>query len=512
MSNDANALKLRALARKRMAESKGGKSAPAQQSWNPFGGAAMQSEGMDAAMQKAKGLTFQDAGNFADSAVRTFANGVTFGFGDKIAAGVDAGMGQGDYQKNLAANRAYSDQARETAGTAGTIAEIGGSMLPAGALLKAGATATRLPGIVGKYLGMGIDGAALGGAMAAGNDQDIGKGMIFGGVGGVAGQAAGPVASKLSGLLNKKPKLPTVDDLAAQSKASYQQAEKAGVTIKPDAMERLRKDVYDEYADFGYHPELQPGAKVAYGELNRLSKGGNVDLKGLEGLRKIAGGGFNPVNPSNNALLGKTTSKVDDFLENLGPNDVISGDPALASSSLKEARRLWGQKAKLSRVEKLLDDAGLQAGATGSGGNIENASRQKLKTLLSNPKLTRGMTADEIEATKKAVLGSNSQNALRLLGKLSPQGNGLMMAIQAAGGVASGGMTIPLAVAGYGAKKASESMTKKNAELLKAIIAGGGSKAAVTPAKNAAQKAIEKNKELLARLLMGGAITASADR
>jgi hypothetical protein len=84
-----------------------------------------------------------------------------------------------------------------------------------------------------------------------------------------------------------------------------------------------------------------------------------------------------------------------------------------------------------------------------------------------------------------------------------------MMAIQGAGAMTAPAISIPLGVAGFAAKKTAESMTKKNAEMLRSIIAGGGTKASISPQKNASQKAIEANKELIARLVMGGAIGAS---
>jgi hypothetical protein len=110
------------------------------------------------------------------------------------------------------------------------------------------------------------------------------------------------------------------------------------------------------------------------------------------------------------------------------------------------------------------------------------------------------------------VLGTPGQNTLRLVGKLSPQGNGLMMALQ-------GGLTalnpyvgVPAMVAGYGAKKAAEGLTARNAELVKKLIAAGGSKSALEGPKNALQRLTEAQREPLIRALMAGGLVAAGER
>jgi hypothetical protein len=208
------------------------------------------------------------------------------------------------------------------------------------------------------------------------------------------------------------------------------------------------------------------------------------------------------MNKSNNALIAKVSDKIDDLAMNAGPEDVVMGDPVAGASALKEARGLWGRGAKLGRVEDLLGRAGLNAASSGSGGNIENATRQQLKRLLTNPKLTRGLTPDEIEAAKKAVLGTKGQNLLRHVGKLSPQGNGLMMGVNLLHTAASPATGIPAAAVGYGAKKLAESMTSKNAEALRTLVASGGKKAASDPQRLAIQN---QTMALLRALMMGGA-------
>jgi hypothetical protein len=310
-------------------------------------------------------------------------------------------------------------------------------------------------------------------------------------------------------MFNKAPKTMDADALKQAAQAAYGRADDAGVIYTPEAIQRITKALKGDFADRGFHPQLQPGANVALGELDRLG-GENVTLKGLDTARKIAGNAFQPGNKSNNALTSKITSAIDDLVQNPQAGDVLTGDAGAAGGAIKEARNLYARSTKMEKVQGLLDRAGLQAGSTASGGNIENATRQQLKRILTNPKETRGFTADELAQLKKTVLGSTSQNVLRLIGKLSPQGNGLMMALGGGAAVASPAIAIPTMAAGYGAKKGAEGITRANVAKLEKLIASGGNAAALKSPKNAAQKAIERNKAAIARALMMSGVLAGS--
>lgn len=133
----------------------------------------------------------------ADDLVRLAANGITFGFADKIAGYMD-GTG-------TEAERARSEGARDRQGMLGTAAEIGGSLVAPLGLARAGLTATRLPGMIGRYGGLAADGAAIGVADALGNDRDVTTGAATGAALGAAGQAVVGLGSKLISPLRSPP-------------------------------------------------------------------------------------------------------------------------------------------------------------------------------------------------------------------------------------------------------------------------------------------------------------------
>jgi hypothetical protein len=131
-----------------------------------------------------------------------------------------------------------------------------------------------------------------------------------------------------------------------------------------------------------------------------------------------------------------------------------------------------------SRFKKaeLLDNAFKRAedqvAATGSGGNTVNKFRQSVSNIINNPKQAKFFTQEEIDFMRQFVRGNVSENTLRLIGKLSPSGNGLMTALNI-GAIAAEPMMATVTAAGAGAKALSEASARRGAEALKTMAATG---------------------------------------
>jgi hypothetical protein len=186
---------------------------------------------------------------------------------------------------------------------------------------------------------------------------------------------------------------------------------------------------------------------------------------------------------------------------------LLMGDAQKGGNALLAARKNASIEFKLDDVAKQLEKAKTQAGSTWSGGNIENATRQKLRAILDNPSRSRGFSPDEKAALEQAVIGSGSgHNMARLVGKLSPQGSGLMAAL-GIGGTAANPMLAAGPIAGIAGKKVSEKMTEANVKQLVDIIAAGGSRSAAVAAPNAIQRLTKSERERLALALMGAGVS-----
>ena len=390
-------------------------------------------------------------------------------------------------------------------------------MIPAGAAVGAGAAAARAiapnvaanAGLALRTAGLAGVGAGLGGAEAGIRGEDALTGAAFGGLAGGAGSLAGEAISKgigkAAGAFNKQPKIPDIAELNAAKSAAYKAADDAGVIFTPNAVDRVKQRVISSLTNMGYDPALQPGAAAAVRRLEDLS-GQNVTFTGLDTLRKVASNGYVPGNKSNNKAITEIVKAIDDLTTSPKASDVLAGDAASAGRAISEARSLAQRAAKAEQLDYAVTSAANRAASTGSGGNVDNATRQNIRRMLEKG---RSFTPDEQAAAQQVIEGTTGQNALRLAGKLSPQGNGLMLALQAGAAGASGGATIPLAMAGGAAKWAADRGTMNSVDELSRIIRAGGSRAATQAPPNAVQRLAQSEKDRLMRLIMSGGLVAA---
>ncbi|MGN8022993.1 hypothetical protein ACTJJ7_20000 [Phyllobacterium sp. 22229] len=450
--------------------------------------------------------TWQKPLQAADDVVRKGVNGLTMGFADKLA-GYMSGTG-------TEAQRELSQQASNRAGSAGTAAEFGGAIATPVGLAGKGitlagragaATMQGLPGLLARTGLMGAEGAGYGALTAAGNDENLaqgaGLGLLGGTVGNVAGEALSAGIGKVAGLFNKGPAVPNLEELRNAAEQAYKRADDAGVMFSPTGVQKLQNNIISDFTDRGFLPANEPGAAAVLNQLGELN-GKNVTLKGLDTIRKMAGNAYIQGNKSNNALIKKMIGRVDELATSPAADDVIAGNSQVGSDAIKEARGLWSRVSKLDQVNDAIQKADLRAASTGSGGNVDNATRQNLRRVLEKG---RGFSPDEKSALEAAIRGTSGQNALRLAGKLSPSGNGLMAAL----GV-GGAMVNPLvgaaSLGGMGAKYAADRMTNQNVQKLLKVISVGGDLSATQAAPNAVQRLSKAKRDTLARMIMGGTI------
>lgn len=212
----------------------------------------------------------------------------------------------------------------------------------------------------------------------------------------------------------------------------------------------------------------------------------------------------NFANPRDQAAAGKVIEKLDDYLANIQPSDVVRGDAAAAAKNFSEARQLWGTAKRAELVNSKLDVAELRASAANSGRNIDNAIRQRMVDILASPRLSKGFSAEELAQMRKIAEGTNIGNVLRVIGNAAGGGGGIGSVLSAGAGAAAGSFAGP-AGAGIGAiaapalgvtaKSAGNALTRRAAEALVRDISNRspiGSNAAITvsPTKDAIIRAL----------------------
>jgi hypothetical protein len=147
-------------------------------------------------------------GTGADIAARTFASGASLGYADKLAAA----MSSGDYEKNLAVERARTEQAKQAMGSLGAPTEIAGgiagvaAMAPISITARMAGAAPTLANLAKTILAGGVEGGTLGALEAKGRDQDVASGAVLGtalgagipGILGAASRAISPLRQNLT--------------------------------------------------------------------------------------------------------------------------------------------------------------------------------------------------------------------------------------------------------------------------------------------------------------------------
>lgn len=104
---------------------------------------------------------------------------------------------------------------------------------------------------------------------------------------------------------------------------------------------------------------------------------------------------------------------------------VLAGPADLASSTFKDARGNYAAEARSSQLTGIADKADLNAAVTNSGLNLDNATRQRVASVLNNPKLIAGFSPEEIAALNEVARGTPTRNAIRFVGNLLGGGGGL---------------------------------------------------------------------------------------
>jgi len=405
------------------------------------------------------------------------------------------------------------DQSRESHPYAHMAGNMAGAAI-ATAPVAASATGAKLFGLApgmslpSRMAASGLTNGAISGADTAARGGSLRDVVGSTAIGAGVGTAMPPVADgaswllgKAAGAFNRAAPAMTEDTLRAAKDSAYQAVDSSGVRYSPQAFNGLVQDMTNDVKSANISPMRHPKAASMIAEIQAL-KDSSPTLTQLDQLRQVVRRDVANSSDSAESFFGQKMIKaIDNFIAKAGPGEVVAGDAEQAAQAITHARDMNTRLSKLSTVNDLLDRAGLNAGSSGSGGNVENATRQQLKRLLTDPKLRRGLTPDEMAATERAVLGSNTQNALRLIGKVSPTSGGLSAMLGGAGSVAAPGVGIPAMVAGYGAKKTSEYLSRKSVGELVNLIAQGGDATTLPVVKNAVQLLAESKKQALAKAL-----------
>lgn len=460
-----------------------------------FSSPGMSTSNPDTIAKIMEGATPADASTYGNvneggkigAAARSALQGLTFGGGDEIVAAGASLFGPNSYETELARERARLDKGRDKHGATSAISEIAGALtLPLGAMKSAGIFPVRMAksaGVGGLLSGLYGFGAGEGGA-----GERIGSAVDSAKWGAGIGAVIPAVGVTLQKVLDRRAAAkaisgaakgaPSTEELHAAGNAAYNAIDDANVQIKPEAFDKAKAAIRDALrANTGFDELPGPGSLTPNSArvMQIMDEAGAhmaaeptaaLPFKSLDQMRRQAGAAAGNVTNKSDAKAGmEIITGLDDFVRSLGADDVVAGDVDVLKTLIPKARDLW---ARMSRSQ-IVDDA-IESGSNNylSGGS--SGIRNQFASILRNKKLSRGFSKTELAAMRRVVNGTFPEKVLNLMG------GGLAQIAQIGMGLGLGGPGGALAGMATGgvARKASEALSGRNAEIARAIVAKGG--------------------------------------
>jgi hypothetical protein len=181
---------------------------------------------------------------------------------------------------------------------------------------------------------------------------------------------------------------------------------------------------------FGIDRDTSPKSFNALDVLDRrLSEKPQITTEDIEIARRkldSAASDFN--NKTDQKTAGLLRKGLEGFIENPPPRAVPNerfDDAMRAAGLMKEARGNYGAAARSETLDKLAEKADRQAAVANSGLNLDNTLRQRVNSLLNDPKKIRGFSDEEKAALNEVAMGTPSRNAIRYASNLLGGGGGL---------------------------------------------------------------------------------------
>jgi hypothetical protein len=342
---------------------------------------------------------------------------------------------------------------------------------------------------VGQDVGSGAVAAPLAGISSLGGlAMNAGADVASGAAGGATSEVTdNPVVNALVSLLAgaavpgaayamRGDGSPSIDDLKGQASARYKQVEDSDLRLTPDQTQEMQGNISarmnDEFMDPPMHPNAAGGVRRVYGVADRSPDGQPTLQEVREATRWITQHVQKNVNAAEGeqALGGAMKSEIKDYLGKVAPDhpDV---------QAWREADALTRRAKNAGALDEAMENASVNAGSSGVGGNTINASRQAVKNALLKGKQAQYLNPAEEAAVKQFVKGTKTSNALRRAGGFAPARGmfpsaGLIAQASIAGATGNPLFVAP-AVIGSVAQALGESLTKRQVNDLSTFLKTG---------------------------------------
>ena len=329
-----------------------------------------------------------------------------------------------------------------------------------------------LPGVVKRAVEFPAD--ALRGKVDPLSDEGIARAVetatVFSPVsaasrGGLGGMGA-PVKQRPA-----KPVTPSASELKSTGGVGFDMARGMDVRYAPSAVQNMALKMRSELHNAGFR---ESNAPTVFAELKALGRpvepGAFASIDDLHAIRQALSKAARPNADGSNATEVEAATRfiraIDDFITKPDPKAVVAGPAASAANIWQDAMGNYAAGKRSDKLMGLEQRADRRARASNSGLNIDNTIRQRVASLLENPKLSGGFSPEEIKMLETVADGTATRNTMRWFGNLLGGGGGIAAFITGgATGAYYGGLTgfavgASLPAAGLASKLAGNRMTK----------------------------------------------------
>lgn len=263
-----------------------------------------------------------------------------------------------------------------------------------------------------------------------------------------AGDMAIPGMAR-AGLVAGKARIPTAEELKRVGAQDINAARQSGLDVSASAVADRSRKLQQELFDAGVHPVDAPATYAKLKELESAPSDAIFTASNLQSLRSSFGAtaqNFNPNAAKDQMAASRVIQSLDEFLPQLGAQDVLAGSPASTQALFERGRGNYAASQRSNDLTGTLDRArtGIlerseaRAQAANSGQNIDNAIRQRVEAVLEKPKEISGFNDAELGALDQVVQGGPVRNTARYLGNLFGGGGGLGQFVTSAAGAGMG--------------------------------------------------------------------------
>jgi hypothetical protein len=295
-----------------------------------------------------------------------------------------------------------------------------------------------------------------------------------------AARFAGALGPSALNAARRRPTLPGAAGLEATKQQAYRVVDNLGVRYTPAAYGTLVSSIRRRAQAAGISPIRHEHSLSMIDDMENRFPGmfanpGSPSLSELDMVRQRVRDDLMG-NPRDERFAAIIMDSIDAFIDAAGPMHTTGmTGTRTAADAMRTARQANTQWRKAELLEGAIDRARRQAAVTGSGGNVENTMRQSINRILNNPAQLRSFTPQE-RALMQQIVDPNStrQDVMRRLGKMSPQGNGLMLWLGIVGSLHDPtGITPAVSVLGAASKLASEGTTRGRVDDLQQLVQTG---------------------------------------